>query len=442
MNREDNTIHSPLESTDGTAILNRRSDSLSSDTTCFATSWRRVQAARVPLVASTIVVMFATLATAILSTPYLGDDGINRGIRVSNWNFWDFLAHFNGVWIAADGRFFPGSISWTYWVFYLFDSRLEYKLVLVFILAAAIASAAGLIRELTGSLRAVATMTLALLAVLQLRVWYDGLDSFAGLVPLTLALTFFATILCIRRTAIGWKVVAAMAYMLALFTYETVLLFLPVLAIAVVFKTRSWWRTLPLMVPALIEVVIVVIFRGQVGSHTGPAYTFSLEPLIVAKTFAKQLLATLPYSQWWLASVSAPRVSLTLVLLCAVFIALPVYLCVLLLSRRVSPVSPRVPLLLTLFGVWLWIIPSALIAVTYRWQVELPRGQGYLAVIYGYFGIAMLVLSIWMSIGSRVSLRGSRVSTIIWAQGSAIVLAGVATATAAGNLAVAGSYWP
>ncbi|MBC7763114.1 MAG: hypothetical protein H7201_15240 [Candidatus Saccharibacteria bacterium] len=68
-------------------------------------------------------------------------------------------------------------------------------------------------------------------------------------------------------------------------------------------------------------------------------------------------------SQWWPAFESIPRVSSALLLLCAVLIGCLLYVSALLLTRHAPAVPAGVPLILAAFGLWLWIIPAALIAV-------------------------------------------------------------------------------
>jgi hypothetical protein len=240
-----------------------------------------------------------------------------------------------------------------------------------------------------------------------------------------------------RRPGIIAGVIAGLAYLYALFTYETVLLFVPAMVAVVIYTTRSWKRAIPLVIPALIEVAIVLLLRSQVAV-TRPAYSISLEPGAVIATFYEQLVAALPFSQWIFRSAFAPGLSTPLIAMCVILVGIPVFFGALRLSeRRID--SPRLaPVFVAAFGLWIWLASSALLAVTLRWQQELDLGQGYLAVVYGYFGLALVLAGGWLW-GNRRFAAVDGVATrasIVWGRSSAAVIALACTLTAVGNFTI------
>jgi hypothetical protein len=376
-------------------------------------------------------------------SPVRYDDSINIGTRAAlareGTSLGESILFWTGQWMTNEGRFFPGSVAWTQSLFYFFDSRVEYKLVLVAVSGFAIAAAMALVWFLSRHLAASAITGLALLAVLQVRAYDvgDGLTAFTGLLPLTTGLTLAACAIVVRTSLLVWSIMAGALYLLAMFTYETVFLFAPAMIALVLVATRSWRRVLPLAIPAVIELVIVLILRTSVGSNTAPAYTMSLEALPVLRTLGKQLVAAIPLSQWWLGST--PAMSIPLIGLCLVLLGVPVFISALSLTR-ISTKTPRSVLLVTAgLGLWMWLTSAALIAVTVRWQVELPRGQGYLGTVYEYFGLALCVVAGWLAINERLAAPGrSEKLWLAWSYGSSGAVAVVVALTAAGNLSVTG----
>lgn len=384
------------------------------------------------------------LAATVLASPYKGDDLINMDIRqygaATGQSLGQIIAHYNAFWVGDRARFFPGSLTWSYTVFWFTGSRIEYKLVLVVVLAAAITVTTLFAWTITRSRAVAAIVPLALIGTLQLRGWYDGIVSFAGLVPLTIALTIGATVIVLRSSRAVWWCVAGVLYFFALITYETVALFAPAMVAVVVVVTRSWRRSLALAIPALVAVVIAFVLRVVVPVvNVGSAYTVSLDPRAVLTTFAKQTLGSLPLSQWWLGSAYVHPLGLGLVLQCLVIVAIPVFLAARALAYQPTAVTRGRALLLAGSGLWMWLSSAALIAVTLRWQTDLKPGDAYLAVIYGYFGLAFIASGVWAIATSRLSAATTpRWQRAVWANGCAALIAVVAALTAAGNLRIVG----
>ena len=84
----------------------------------------------------------------------------------------------------------------------------------------------------------------------------------------------------------------------------------------------------------------------------------------------------------------------------------------------------------------MWFAPSVLIAVTKRWQTGIPLGQGYISVVYEYFGLALCILSLWLVVSRRLHISERARALHAWNVGSAIALALMATMTLAGNLSL------
>jgi hypothetical protein len=182
--------------------------------------------------------------------------------------------------MTNQGRFFPGALSWTYSVFWLFDTRVAYKLVIGMTVLGAIAVVGLLAARLTQRWKAAALFVPIALGLMQLRTTHDGLTSYAGLLPLTTGLSVAALVIVISRRGAGWAALAFVSYSLALVTYETVLLFAPIMVAIVVWIRRSWRPALAIAIPALIQTGIVIVLRLNMKGEQAPAYTVNLEPQV------------------------------------------------------------------------------------------------------------------------------------------------------------------
>ena len=394
-----------------------------------------------------LAIGFGLYAAAIIATPYSGDDLINKDIReylaTHETSLGEVIVSYTGWWMQSQGRFFPGSLSWTYTLFYVFDSRIEYKIVLVAVAIAAVAVASALAWAISRNRSVPAVFALLALSTLQVRAWYDGLTSYAGLLPLTTALALGACLILIKRPGVVWGIVAGFAYLYALFTYETTLLFAPALVAVVYMVTRSWRRTVPIIIPALVEAAIAVSLRVTMVPTEAPAYTLNFALGDVTRALFRQMTAAIPLSQWWYGYPGVSPIPNVLIVLVAVFLGIPTFFAVRAFGRRRVEVPRFAAPLLLGTGAWIWLSSSALVSVTSLWQTEMPAGQGYLAVIYGYFSLTMILTGLWI-LGNRrfigATATGKEIprslGSLLWQYSSALVIASLLVLTIAGNLSL------
>jgi hypothetical protein len=337
--------------------------------------------------------------------------------------------------MTNQGRFFPGSVFWTDSVFWVFGSRAAYKLVIGLVLIGAIAVIGLFVSRLTGRVKAGMLYSIIVIGLIQLRNPFDGIISFAGLVPLTIGLSIAAVVILISRSGVGWTTLAVLSYSLALITYETVFLFAPIMVAIVVWMCRAWRPALAIAIPAFIQLGIVGLLRLSLDAPTAPGYTINLEPSAVLVTFGKQTLAAFPLSQWVFSAGSMPSINAGSIAVGVIAVGVPTFLSVVFLGRSPVRANRAEVILIALFGAWIWLSSSALIAITQRWQVELHFGEGYLPVVYGYFGLALCILSAYLFVDRIVANRSQR-SMVIWRYGSALLIGVTGSLTLAGNLSI------
>jgi len=390
--------------------------------------------------------LLAVWACVIGSTPWIGDDIANRFIRVvmpTPGLLWGTIVKETRSWMDLQGRFFPGSVAWTRTLLWLVNTRVAYKLVLVALMAFAVLAVALLARRITRSAGVAAVTVVLFGSLLTLRILVDPVAGFTGLITLTTGLTVAATWLLIVAKRWWWGIVAALAYAAALVTYETVILFAPVMIAVVLFERRRWPWTLPVIIPAALQTIIVLVLRSRLTTTSAPAYTLNLDPGAVASTLVRQMTAALPGTQWLGHARAIPPFTKANVAVALVVVAVPVFLAIYHFVVRRHDVSWARIGMVGGFGAWMWFAPSVQVAITTRWQTELYPGEGYLPVGYAYFGVALLCAAALLALDRLLVARGdSTGARRATAVAAGVVVAISAVVSLAGSLGVAATYAP
>ena len=374
----------------------------------------------------------AVVAVApIATTPYRSDDLINRrtpeAYATSGQSLVEFIVAWVGPWVRDQGRLFPGSAFWTFGVFTVFQDRLSYKLFLaglVLLMVALVAATAA-----TLSRPALAPVAVAgCVAALHLRDYFDGLDTFSGVMPFTTCGTLVALLLLLRRR--GWPsaVIAGVAWTYVLLTYEVAIVLTPTLCVLVWWVTRRWVRVLSLLLPAALVTAVVLVLRSRVTDYVGNAYRINLEPGPVLATYIKQAAGALPWStQWYPGTVAEMTFEPALLLLVLLLLAVPVAVLLTLVASSPLDLPRGATAQLAFLGLSTWLLPPVLVAVSLGWQKELPPGQAYVSVVWGYVGVALLIAAGWAALADR-SRRG-------WRRLALPVATAVVALSAAGSVA-------
>lgn len=389
---------------------------------------------RRPLAAACTAALAAATVAPILMTPFRADDTVNQGIaagfRASGEpllvNLWQVTIAFTRMWADTQGRFFPGSVVWTQTVFAVFSDRSAYKAFLAVVSLVMIAAAAALAAAVARRAAAGPLMVAALATTMTLRFpFFDGLDSFAGLLPWTILATLVSVTLLVRGR--GWPsaLVALVLWTVALLTYEVVIVLTPFIVVAVALSRRGWRRSLAVVWPVIADVLVVLYLRHTATAVT-PAYTTSFAPYDVLRTYVRQTLAALPLAQVWYPGAADFAISRRLLVVVLLTVGLAAGGLMLTLHRARVAVSTRSLVLLAGLGAAAWLVTPVLIAVTLRWQTELPAGQGYLTVVWGYVGVALITAAGWLALSTWRTRRPGRLpATLLTLASTAIVVTAV-----------------
>jgi hypothetical protein len=394
-----------------------------------------------PIMVAIVTWVIGLYVALILESPYWNDDIINKNLpgtlKASHMSLGGFVWSQISAFVTGEARFDPGLLAWTYSLFDVFDNRNSYKLVIGLLLALALSVAALCVAAIAKNWASAGAFVLIASGTLQVRLWADGITSFAGVMALTIALTFGTLLLLLVKPGRWWAVLATALYVAALTTYEATALFAPVMIAIIVLCRRDWRPTIAVAVPAMLAFLIAISLKLFTNAHPVPEYTLSLSPGAALSTFGKQMIAAIPLSQWWLGhTVGLPPIAGTLILLSAVLIGVPVFLGLRYLAEHLPSSDKRAITLWSLLGACMWVAPAALVAVTKKWQTSIPLGQGYIPVVYEYFGLALCLLSLWFFVGSRLRASQGKRAVQAWNVGSAAVFALLSTLTLAANFSL------
>ena len=381
----------------------------------------------------------------IMGLPYTADDGVNR-----NWptvGFGEAISEairLQRTWIFEQGRFFPGGSIYALSMWNIFDSRVAYMTYLALLGMLVVALVGYLTWRACGSGQVAALAVVATGACMQVRFGYlDGIASFGGLVPYTIVLTLISALLAahILRGGSRWYALPIVVlWSLAITAYEVSLLMLPAVLLMLLVtgpslrKRALWlWAGLPLVVPAALQLGITFYLRRR-ELPLAPAYQIDLGGP-VGTTFGKQFTAALPFAQQGIAD--AP-INWTVSIFLILVLAVPVVLTWRPWLSTPVTIPQRVSIGLMAAGLWAWVVPSVLAAVTVRWQGELFWGQGYIYLPYEFVGFGLVLAGVGTLLRANAHRPWARIAFVVL---FACLVAGCAV-TAGVNIVGVGSIVP
>lgn len=400
-------------------------------------------------VLSTITLWIALLTVAPVTTsPYRSDDKIHalepgqlaRDTPLATLHAaWQSFHETVSWWVVHEGRFFPGSTLWTLIIFTVFPTLASYKIFIGALVLTMVALTAWLVATVARTALVVPVVVIALGSTITMRAWFDGLDSFSGVLPLTVCLALGATLLLIRGKRWVSIALAMLMWAYALTTYESVITFTPVVCLVVWFTRRSWSRSTALLWPTAVIGAIVAVLRSRVGTPVGNAYVINLEWWRVFVTYVKQTVAALPLSQVWYPGAVAPQeFDPHLAVLMLVVAGVPAAVALLCVVRARPALTWGALGIVSFLGAAFWLAPPALVAISLGWQNELPPGQGYVSVVWGYVGLALLGACAWLALAKLHVDRPSRTRAVLLGIGT-VVLVVLCSTTIAESITIARS---
>lgn len=360
----------------------------------------------------------------VLDSPFLGDDSWRESLlpgtlslsRVSLVeNSWNTLKDF-----TKSGRWYP-LVLYYHAVFYYLD-RYTYKLLVIVLIIADIAAFAYFVKLVTHS-NSVALICILLSPLFfQFRLYHDPILSYYFMMQLQLLLIFMSLVFFVvyrRGNSRKFLVLSVTAYTVCLLIYEAAYTYWIMHALVVYLcprETDTSARKIvesvsPFVAVVLLNLGITLLVRAKFGCHY-EGVGLNLAFGACSKTFLKQISAALPLSYF----ITAGKFGYWFEYCRQYFITEILGICVfwVILWWAAADFFRRQPRgfannsnsadirdtvrCMVVLGLGLWILPSLLVALSGKYQLELTWGLGYLPVYLSEFGAIMLVVAMVVSL--------------------------------------------
>lgn len=347
-----------------------------------------------------------TFHFSLLKSGYLLDDVYNSQISGAlihlKMTVWERTVAEVSGWIKGAGRLYPLS-AWTYALFHWIHSVIVFKAIALSALGLSVLLFSFLVLSLTRSLPLAMLSVFFGTSLLQYRDWFDPILAFCFLLPVVSSLLFSSWWLWVKFLNINnltARMGSALILLWALLTYE---LSYPMglghfLISWVILKDfRSALRSVfPILFVTGLIVVLAFALRSPLNPYFKNAYLGSNLALHLPQNWAAfqiQMVAPLPWVYCLKAGVLPWRDFLDW----KDFVALSLmsgFVAVILSRLRRSSTAA---LKLFSLGAALWILPAGLIALSgHRENIANGGfGIGYLPVYLQYFGVALVLLSVF-----------------------------------------------
>jgi hypothetical protein len=347
------------------------------------------------------IVIVSISCSALLFTPYGGDDIINHSVwpnlGFSGVNI--FASDLTAKWLTGQGRFFPTAIFWMAYVFFFLRDIFAYKLFLLSLLSLQFILQIFWLRRLNN---ASPNQSFILILSFGTCAWvgawpslYNPFNSFHGMFMLSgclgigLQLIWLSSRLSLRSKTF----LAALIAMLAITLYELNLIFLLALLFIPSDATDSDKhrpRAALLCIAALLYFLLLRLFHSHIGVSAISKYQLSLSTFSFS-AFAEQLIA--PFADP-LTNVlhyeNGPRL--------IILLAIASFACSLMYWRGDSKCPHKMPDI-PLFRYYIFtssllmVMPPLLLASQRYWQASYQDEGVYLYIYYQLLGLSVLICS-------------------------------------------------
>ena len=351
--------------------------------------------------------VFVLVNWGVWNGGYAADDGPNSLVPywtkylngTSGFQSWiEETELWTNGWIKGQGRFFPTAVAVSRGAFIFITSLEIYKVVqLISMLILVILVATTISRKLKNPSLFAPSILLSTVLV-QVRHDFDPYFAFSFLLPLTMILFL---LISLGVDSLEWSgrsknlsnlfLLATLSF-LCFTTYEYSLILSPVLLLLAFDSSR----TLPkdkiksLFIVGLVALTLVLltllVLRPR-RENKIPSYELAFNFVPFFRAFLSQLIAPLPFSQQIFGTLDVSithRPLLFIGLFLILFISVPFKV------ENFTGQTSKIPLLFS--GIYLWVVPAVLVALTQRWQVDnaLSVGKSYLPVLFQIVGISFV----------------------------------------------------
>lgn len=371
------------------------------------------------------ITIFVVVNWGVWNGGYAADDGPNSLVPywtrylngISGFESWVQQTElWTTGWMNGQGRFFPTAVAVSRGAFIFITSLQLYKLAQLLSLVVLVLLIALTISRKLKNPDLFAPSVLLSTLLFQVRHDFDPYFAFSFLLPLTMILLLLLLLLIDKLTWSSFaknclNILLLMTVSFLCFTtYEYSLLLSPILLLLSLdffpklTKSKLWSLSTIGMVGGVITLFTFLVLRPR-RENKLPSYEFAFNSFPFLRAFFSQLIAPLPFSQQFFGTleISTPhRLYVFLILFVILFQFVPF---------RVGKLVPiKFNIGLAASGVYLWVIPALLVALTQRWQIDnaLSPGKAYLPVLFQAVGVAFISFSIYAflkeSLGSKTQI--------------------------------------
>ncbi len=370
----------------------------------------------------------------ICESSYSADDIFNANAPACNYiegnSVWKLTIQQWEIWFN-NGRFYPFS-NYTYLLFSILPNRFCYKLLILISVYINSLLMSKCIEKITGSKSAGLLAMLLFPFSLQLTPRYDGpLYCYHMLIQVVMLGSEIAMLTVFRywdqkdskKHCYWYLIVGALAYTIALGTYEVAFIMAAFLGLGAWAYTGSVKNSLKALVPNIVAFTVMlclnIVFRIRPTQATYDGTSINFQPKAVFITFAKQLYSTFPYSgfiderynqiPWsmpdWLKELRIQDIFMILVFIVLTWI---------IMQDLIQNIGKIQALHYIVFmGISLMVFPSILISLMTKYQNELWFGRGHISNYIQNFGFMLVLLSIVILILQRANKRLQTGFTIV-----------------------------
>lgn len=351
----------------------------------------------------------------ILNSGFYFDDTYNSQtksyLNYENKTVDQFNREISNGWLQH-GRILPGFIygGYGFWVNAV-TSLLQYKIFMIFMHLTVMIIFSILLYRLSKMPSVFFLSFLVLPVFFQFRRSPDPVTSFGFLVPLTF-LYLESSLISLNNYLENNKNLylffSLFFYLLMLMMfYEIAYIFFPIVACIIYFHKRKLIETLKLSLPYIILSFIFIAIYFYVLSHattgTYNGSTININIVLITSALLKQVSASLPLSYLFASKSQYFHINPLDYFYSGAIGLIAAYL---LISNKLKR---RKFFVFFPFGFLLVLLSTIPIALSKRYQLEVAWGIGYLPVYIAYFGSALILISLLLFLGNKITnsfLRG------------------------------------
>ncbi len=367
-----------------------------------------------------LVVCFLFLAP-VLNSGYIYDDTVLSSMHGNyvegmgeSSNSLEYWGNLQKNLFESQGRFLL--LATFYFPVHEFASFFEspiivYKSYLVFITLTNVLLFGCVVFRLTDSKKIKLIAMLIFPVFFQLSVYYfNPYIAFGGLLQVTFLFGMGAILFLQKNISVpkfSYALISVILFLCSLLTYEISFMFFVAIIAVVAVQKKGFKKKILALAPyiAVTAIILIITYIGRENKTTEGYDGISIvvnDPMVVATTYAKQTVSTLPlsypmfYSDVYKKALESFNLSISVFEISGgVLFCLIAYFII--VKEKIENVFKKHQIKSVLaLGLCMLFITPAFVAVSEKYQVYVDFGTPYLPVYFQFYGLALIVIAIIM----------------------------------------------